>query len=68
LFLFYLQEKFVKKFMRVKENIKINKSLCIDFGDIFFELANLISGTSNFDLTHLIKFSIHHPKSKIQNP
>ena len=39
-----------KKLIRVKENIKIDKSLCINFGDIFY-LTNLTLGTSNFKLT-----------------
>jgi len=28
-------KKFIEKLMRVKENIKMDKSLCIDFVDIF---------------------------------
>jgi len=37
--------------MRVKENIKMNKILSIDFGYIFFDLTIITLGTSNFDLT-----------------
>jgi len=44
-------EKFIEKLMRVKENIKIDKSLCIDFVDIFFDLTIITLGTSNFELT-----------------
>jgi hypothetical protein len=35
LFLFYLQKKLIEKLTRVKENIKRDKSLCIDFRNIF---------------------------------
>jgi hypothetical protein len=28
-------KKFIEKLIRVRENIKMDKSLCIDFGDIF---------------------------------
>ena len=35
-FVFILSaKKFIEKLMRVKENIKIDKSLCINFRDIF---------------------------------
>jgi hypothetical protein len=40
--------------MRVKENIKIDKSLCINFGGHFFDLTIITLGTSNFELTPLL--------------
>jgi hypothetical protein len=32
---YFICKKIIEKLMRVKENIKIDKSLCINFGDIF---------------------------------
>jgi hypothetical protein len=46
--------------MRVKENIKIDKSLCRDLWEDFFDLTIITLGTSNFDLkpTKTIKIKI----------
>jgi hypothetical protein len=44
-------KKFIEKLMRVKENIKIDKSLYIDFWKHFFNLTNITLRTLNSDLT-----------------
>ena len=43
-FYFICSKKFIEKLMRVKENIKIDKSLCINFGDIFLSNEHIFHG------------------------
>jgi len=63
---YFICKKFIEKLMSVKENIKMNKSLCINFRDIEFWTYTKYKSAGHFSFdpgkAHIPSLGISHPR------